>query len=175
MGLVWRDARSLAGGVLDDLWDRTLPVDVTAICHAMGVAVCRHSMPGGVSGMVVKRRDGMPRLYVAREDPEPVRRFACAHGLGHCLERRAMGDVEYGFEDSFADMGTRIRRPDYAPLEFHADVFALALLMPEDAILRFDHERMSVDRMVRLFGVTVSMARRRLTGLRDHPTATPSA
>lgn len=168
--LVWRDAREQARQVLDDLWDQTLPVDIIAISRASGVLPYLRDLPGTISGMLVKREGESARSYIARTDPEVRRRFTCAHELGHFMERKMVGDAEYGFEDSFADSREGIRRPDYFPHEFFADEFAGAVLMPETSILKFKAEGMPVEQMAEKFHVSVSAVRRRLAALRNHPT-----
>ena len=55
MALAWQDARRRASELLEQYWDGTYPVDVRAIARAAGLDTYIRELPGGVSGLSVKR------------------------------------------------------------------------------------------------------------------------
>lgn len=89
-----------------------------AICLQLDVPVVYHPLAGtGLRGYYLKRQ-GVPIITIAREQPEMAANFVCAHELGHHLRH---GHLNRVFMDSFTYL-----EPDR--YEDEADTFAAQLL-----------------------------------------------
>ena len=116
-------AREDAATVLADYWNDQFPVDPFTIAEKLGIKVWASDLPEHVSGLLVKQENSAPEIHISRSEGRARQRFTCAHEIGHFIDRRNHGDLEYGFEDGRDDTPK-------TPIEFYADHFAANLLMP---------------------------------------------
>lgn len=112
-------ARDLSWKILLDGGVCVLPVQVSALCRSMGIAV---KLYGGEEGSDGKSAiiAGQPLILVNRNKPVPRQRFTAVHELGHIM----LGHVGEG---SPAHRGTS---PEDEAMEQEANVFAFRLLAP---------------------------------------------
>jgi Zn-dependent peptidase ImmA (M78 family) len=128
------DATDAANDVLSSYWGRDLatcklPVDPFLIAEGLGLSVHRVPLEPDVSGMLAKRPNEDPQVYVNVGDSETRQRFSCAHEIGHYIKRinSRMGDDEWGYIDRRGPLAARGTNPE----EIYANQFAAALLMPD--------------------------------------------
>lgn len=132
----------------------TLPIDVTAIAHALGLETqALHLDDPSTDGLLVKDQPRSPFKAVVSTDTHPHRqRFTYAHEIGHYIhkyqdlpkEERA-GRVEH--RDELSPEGID-------PEEIWANRFAAALLMPAAIVRRHWGEGRSRDELARMFDVS---------------------
>lgn len=163
MVFAWQDARHKAQETLDNYWDGTFPVRVSAISKKIGVTPYRATLPLGVSGMIIKERGQEARSYADTTESEERRRFTFAHELGHYVERVTLAeDNDFAFKDR--------REPGRYDLhEFYADEFAGALLMPEKPFLEMLEDGRSLIEIAARFGVSLAAVRKRKERLAKDP------
>lgn len=116
-------ARREASDVLAHYWHGVIPVDPIAVAKNMGVKCLYGDLGSNVSGKL-ERRGGSATIFVDDEEHLHRARFTVAHELGHYVDHRndpVTDDVI--FEDR--------RDGTSNPIEFGANEFAGALLMPE--------------------------------------------
>lgn len=115
----YKNARDMSWKILLDMDIRALPVNVSSVCRAMGIAIKYYdgtAESDGQSTMIA----GQPLIFVSRNKPVSRQRFTAAHELGHIL----LGHVGQG------ELVNREPSPDDNPLEQEANVFASRLLAP---------------------------------------------
>ena len=112
-----------AQAVLDQYWDRQLPVDLKFIAHKSGATVLeKTALP--YSGCF-KYENGKPLIYVNSSQSKMRQRFTLAHELGH---------YHLGHQDALRDLPENFSTNVFDPRESAANQFAAALLMPKLAI-----------------------------------------
>lgn len=157
-----REAKQAAQMILEDRWNKLLPVDVVSIAQSLGVGVFGinddDSMLSGAYYPDHPGNNNRPTIIVNTKEPLPRQRFTMAHELGH--------HVLHGNE-SFRDPLHQI--PGSDPKEIEANTFAANFLMPE---LQF---RMLVESgnhnaasLAALLGVSMSALNIRLESLGYH-------
>ncbi len=136
-----------------------LHTPVEALLSYLGVGLEDGPMPPGVSGRLIRRKGGKYRVYRRADEHYYRRRFTLAHEIGHLILPRAVGGL------SLRDLR------DSESLLFEeeqlCDLFASALLMPEDKIRPFLRDfrsdpAASLKKIVRNFKVTLWAAARRV-------------
>ena len=132
-----------AEGLLRTLWHGTgtspdVPVDPVAIADRLGLQVFAVTLPDPeLSGMLVKERGGVPRIYLNKDQHPHRQRFTCAHEIGHFVKRSVEDDSD-AFE--YVDRRSHLSSQGTHPDERWANAFAAALLMPADYVVdRFSH------------------------------------
>ena len=136
----------------------TIPVDPVVLANRLGMKVFNAKFSDdNLVGMIAKRGDTLT-LLVNQADPPYRKRFTIAHELGHHF-LHLMSDGE--FVDGEANL-FRMPQEDAKELtpdrrqEIQANMFAAALLMPEEHI-RSEWPRLrSIDEMAQLFNVSES-------------------
>jgi Zn-dependent peptidase ImmA (M78 family) len=105
-----------------------LPIDPFAIAEKLGLNVQLVPLEPDVSGMLAKRPQEDPKVYINISDNEKRQRFSCAHEIGHYVKRIASGapDEEWGYIDRRGPLASRGTNPE----EVYANRFAAELLMP---------------------------------------------
>ncbi len=136
----------------------TIPVDPVILANREGIAIHNAKFAeDSIVGMIAKRGDTVT-LLVNQSAPPYRKRFTAAHELGHHF-LHLLGDGDFVdreadlFRQSLEDGGaaTAERRR-----EIQANLFAAALLMPEE-VVRSEWTRLrSVETMARRFNVSVS-------------------
>ena len=115
-----------AAKMLVALWDGSLPVDVKAIARHAEVQV---EVVRGLDVSGVVSIDGTaPIIRVNSDEPSLRQRFTIAHELGHVFLGHLRG------RPVFRDPAHNYTMSNYDPKERDANRFAVALLMPEDAV-----------------------------------------
>ncbi len=142
--------RSIAMQALSSVTVVEPPVPVDGIVAAMGVPVRAVNLPQFFTSAIVYE-DGMPVFIINWAKPEPERRVAMAHMLGHVLL------VLHGEDETY---------PRLAGDHGGADMVAKELMMPgtmviEQARLWFNDHRY----LARLFGVDESAMLERMREL----------
>jgi Zn-dependent peptidase ImmA (M78 family) len=145
-----------ASDVLREHGLRTVPINPVILAKRLGMAVNNAKFSDeGVAGMIAKHGDEV-MLLINREDPPYRKRFTIAHELGHhFLHLLADGEFVDGEENLF-------RQPKGDPnswtpdqrREYQANMFAAALLMPEQAVRKAWGAQIALDQMARLFNVS---------------------
>lgn len=157
-------AGNKGGHVAAEYWDGKLPVDPVRIAARMGISTLFKEFPA-IGYYDPFSPEG--QLIVAdAADSIKRRRFIVAHMLGHHVLGHGESDVT--------------REPDFSadtqdPEEAAANVFALRLLVPDDALeIALDANRVASlmrgtddTRLARVFGVSEAFMRARLSMRRD--------
>ena len=116
----YQKSRDLAWEILCREKINKLPVDVLEICRRLEIRVVQYVEPrpegDGFSTII----DGVPHIYVQKQQSRQRARFTIAHELGHVL----LGHV------GKAGLVNREPSPDDDPIEQGANVFAARLLSP---------------------------------------------
>jgi Zn-dependent peptidase ImmA (M78 family) len=115
-----------------DLASCELPIDPFLIAERLGLNVQRVSLEPDVSGMLAKRPNEDPQVYINAADNDKRQRFSCAHEIGHYIRRvnSDIDDDEWGYIDRRGPLASRGTSSE----EIYANQFAAALLMPEARI-----------------------------------------
>ncbi len=151
------DVENRAKDVLQKSGLETIPIDPVALANREGIKVNNATFSEeNLVGMIVKRGDDVT-LLVNQDDSPYRKRFTIAHELGHhFLHLHEDGE----FIDQEADLfRTHFKDQEFSPerrREVQANMFATALLMPEDQVRRLWEELASVEVLARLFNVTVA-------------------
>ena len=136
----------------------SIPVDPVILANRLGIAVHNAKFSDEtIVGMIAKRGSDLT-LLVNQSDPPYRKRFTIAHELGHHF-LHLLEDGE--FVDSEADL---FRQPhegqqEVTPerrREIQANMFAAALLMPEEEVVDHWKTSRSVEQMARVFNVSES-------------------
>lgn len=115
----YQNARDATWKLLIDQNIQKLPIQMSLLCKALGIAIKLYSPTDkndGKSFMV----DGVPVIMVSSEIPAPRQRFTAAHELGHIL----LGHV------GRYKLVNREPNQNDSPIEQAANVFASRLLAP---------------------------------------------
>ena len=163
-----REAKAAADGLLDRVWDEDrYPVDPFEIALRSGVGAEILDIPEDVSGILRKRPNEQPIIYVDADDNWRRQRFTCAHELGHFVRRQeAVGrgeDVndDFGYVDRRSDLSSRGTDPS----EMFANAFAANLLMPSSAVSSLSALGMTTQDLAQFFDVSLISMEYRLKSL----------
>ena len=134
----------------------SIPVDPVVLANREGIVVNNAKFSDdNLVGIIAKRGNNVT-LLVNQSDPPFRKRFTIAHELGHhFLHLLSDGDFVDGDADLFrlppesAEEETAKRRQ-----EIQANMFAAALLMPEEAMREEWRRLRSIEQMARLFNVS---------------------
>lgn len=122
-------ARRDADRVLREHWSSpAAPVDPCAIARSLGVRVRTATLGEDAWGLLVGTTDGVD-LVLDSHASQLRSRFACAHEIGHLVERGGAISAQ----EALADKRTAHHRRRAE--ETYANEFAVSLLLPEDAFL----------------------------------------
>jgi len=153
-----------------EIYGKALPIDVAGITKAQGITIRMEELEDSVSGLLVIKAN-LITVGVNKSHHPNRQRFTIAHELGHFLlhGQETKIFVDDGpvvlFRNLASSEGTQRQ-------EIEANIFAAALLMPEDIIREqlalqpidaFDD--MSVKHLAGQFGVSVRAITIRLTKL----------
>jgi Zn-dependent peptidase ImmA (M78 family) len=134
----------------------SIPVDPVVLAGRLGIAVNNAKFSDDSTVGMIARRGNNRMLLVNESDPPYRKRFTIAHEIGHHF-LHLMKDGE--FVDGEADL---FRQPpedesQVTPvhrMEIQANMFAAALLMPEDAVRAEWEGLKSIPAMARRFNVS---------------------
>src|SRR3954447_5823080 len=135
----------------------TVPVDPVVLANRLGIKVFNAKFSDdSLVGMIAKRGADVT-LLVNQSDPPARKRFTIAHELGHhflhLMEDGEFVDGEANLfrqgvpEDDASKMSPERRR------EIQANMFAAALLMPEDQVRQEWKRHQSIEALARKFNV----------------------
>ena len=130
-------------------------IDLEATARVSGIEI-RDLADGnqdGASGWF-RIENGRPVILINRNRAPSHQRFTLAHELGHFF---------MGHGERARDTKKQLRLKD--PVEFSANRFAAAILMPEELVEKAIQERTSVSDMARSFGVSEEAMGYRLQNL----------
>ena len=135
----------------------TVPINPVTLAQREGIAVNNAKFSDdNLSGMIAKRGKNMT-ILVNRDDTPNRKRFTIAHELAHHFLHLA-GDGEYvdGEADLFRENLEEDSEdsPSERRAEIQANIFAAALLMPEESIRVYWERTGSVSAMAAAFGVS---------------------
>ncbi|MBF4459413.1 ImmA/IrrE family metallo-endopeptidase [Pseudoclavibacter sp. VKM Ac-2867] len=153
-------ARADAEEILRAHWDGQLPVKPIELANKNGAWVYSSDLKDSASGMLVKADSAPPVIYVDNGDGFLRQRFTIAHELGHLVaHRQEAGDDAVSYVD--------FRNSTSNPVEYHANEFAGALLMPEEHFTNLVRAGKSDAELARLFKVSsrAVAVRRKTLGL----------
>ncbi|MBT1120754.1 ImmA/IrrE family metallo-endopeptidase [Stutzerimonas nitrititolerans] len=148
-----------AKAILDQYWNRQIPVDPAQIAQQAGAQVLAdYSMPSkGLSGSF-DIEHGQPVISFNPNDAWVRQRFTIAHELGHMTLGHGPGlrDSNWSFSGSVQDWKER-----------EANAFSAELLMPSEVMEWFVVQRgeRDIGRMSRELGVSEAAMRFRLKNL----------
>ena len=109
---------------LAQYWDKTLPVNSSAIAYRMGVQIFFvPDLP--VSGCFDNDGEGKPVIYVNPSESAVRQRFTIFHEMGHYV-------LGHGPSPRHIDPG--YDKSHYNPKETAANQFAAEMIMPEGAV-----------------------------------------
>ena len=130
--------------ILEEHWDKTLPVNPVAIANSMGVKVF-FSSGLDVSGKFVEH-SGQPAIYVNPDESLSRKRFTIFHELGHnVMGHGARARDKYRVYNKY----------NFIPEECDANNFAAEMLMPRDAVEFYANEKgYSLSQLANVFAVS---------------------
>jgi Zn-dependent peptidase ImmA (M78 family) len=145
----------------------SIPVDPVVLANRLGMSVRNAKFSDdSLVGMIAKRGDHV-QLLVNQADPPYRKRFTIAHELGHHF-LHLLEDGEFIDGEANLFRGQNEDQENATPdkrREIQANMFAAALLMPEDAV-REDWQRVATaEGMARRFNVSESAMNIRLKSL----------
>lgn len=136
----------------------TLPVDPVVLANREGIKLYNARFSEEELVGMIARRGGDVTLLVKQSDPPARKRFTIAHELGHYFLHLNGQDGQ--FVDGEANLFRRTPAPaeETTPQrrqEIQANLFAAALLMPEELVRQQWPLLRSVEEMAKLFNVSV--------------------
>lgn len=166
------DITQIAEQILNQYWDRNLPINVEHIAKQMGAIVEYKYVYGAVPAPdgsfadddayydISGRFDmvnGRPFFTIRQTDSETRQRFTLAHELGHYVLRHG---------NSFRDNQAALSQ-NYDPKETEANMFAAELLMPEFIVnhLISDEKIQNISNLAHRFHVSYTAMEYRLRNL----------
>ena len=139
-------AITAAKRILERHWDKTLPVNPSAIAYEMGVKITydpRLSLSGYFDFDAIGPTQ--PVIFVNPRDSSVRQRFTIFHELGHYV---------LGHGPSPRDSCPAPRQGGYNVNEVAANQFAAEMIMPSDAVFLYANGNYSIAQMAALFGVS---------------------
>ncbi len=170
-----------ADNVLQEHGQQSIPTDPVRLANEVGIKVNNAVFSSdAIAGMITKKGDSIT-LLVKQNDPPQRKRFTIAHELGHHFLHLLSGD-EVGFVDEEdpqmvlfrEDPGTLQEQDDIGDdseekrrkrQESQANMFAAALLMPEQAVRYFYEITPDPADLARQFNVSTAALKSRLRQL----------
>jgi Zn-dependent peptidase ImmA (M78 family) len=136
----------------------TLPIDPVVLANREGVKVYNAKFSDdNLVGMIAKR-GGDVTMLVNQSDPPARKRFTIAHELGHHFLHLHEQDGQFVDGEANLFREPRAHVEEMTPerrQEIQANMFAAALLMPEDLVRQQWPLLRSVEEMAKLFNVSV--------------------
>ena len=134
----------------------SLPIDPVLLANELGVTVNNAKFANDSLAALIAKRGKNAQIFVEQSDPPYRKRFSIAHELGHhFLHLQEDGEIV----DKRADM-FRERIPDGEDWswgryrEIEANLFAAALLMPEELVREEWEVNPDVSTMAKIFNVS---------------------
>lgn len=171
-----------ANDLLEQFGSDQLPVRIEDIARFLGIKVLAFPLENEVSGILVMEPYGATIGY-NQDESRARRRFTVAHELGHYVlhnpqkDRKVFVDNTFKVSNEFRVLfRTKIgqEEPTNARMEFEANTFAAAILMPEKQLLQLIDEiefdlgdELAVKELSRRFDVSSTAMYYRLLNLKS--------
>lgn len=167
-----REAEEFAERTLTDHGLFAVPVNPVRVANALGISVQNAVFRDPRLAGMATRRGEHSLILVKEDDPLLRKRFTVAHEVGHCLLHLSDDDLEIAdTEDDFFRTGEPESKAwsQRRQIEFEANAFAAALLMPQRLVAEFweripERER-NVEVMASIFQVSQASMGIRLQAL----------
>ncbi len=134
----------------------TVPVNPVLLAHREGIKVNNAKFSDdNLVGMIVRQGRDVTML-VNHGDPPFRKRFTIAHELGHHF-LHLLADGEYVDKETNLFRRHAGDKKEITPSrrqEIQANLFAAALLMPEDEVTRYWKQRPSIEDLAKIFNVS---------------------
>ncbi len=150
----YKQCRDAAWGILRDTGTDTMPVSVLRICRKLGIDVVYGELDCGELGRSVIYNE-KPYILLRKEMSNELKRFVCAHELGHIL----LEHFEYGVFFSYTENDRK------RGLENSAQVFAMRLVCP--ACVLWGCEIHNYNDIAELCGVEDDYAKKRMQRMNE--------
>ena len=137
---------------------QSIPVNPVTLAKHLGISVNNAKFADdSMAGMIAKRGDNV-MILVDQSDPPYRKRFTIAHELGHhFLHLLSDGEFVDGESNMFRHpAGNETTWTPEQRQEYQANMFAAALLMPEESVREAWGGTDSLEQMARLFNVSES-------------------
>lgn len=147
----------------------TIPINPVLLANRLGITVNNAKFSDDTVAAMIAKRGANIMLLVNNDDPPYRKRFSIAHELGHHF-LHLITDGE--FIDNEADLFRGLSDQDEPILqdrrsqEIQSNMFAAALLMPEDILRKEFNKGLSNDELAINFGVSKEAMAIRLSQLR---------
>lgn len=134
------------------------PVNVFGLAQGLGVVLYYVDSVPWDSTLDNDVDEGYANIYLNKQMPPELQRFAVAHSLGHLM----LHEDNYVFRDKFSENSTH-------PKELEASQYATDLLMPEGLMdFYFAKHGMSLEALARHFQVSKELVSSRIKSLYTH-------
>lgn len=142
----------VAREALERHWDKNLPVNPSAIAYDMDVRIV-YDPDLKISGYLALN-ENRPVIHINPRDTAAKQRVAVFHELGHYLlgQKPHKGEVRKNAED-------------YDEAEEAADIFAIEMIMPREAVLALVDKGLDLQALAASFNVPTEAMRIRLEDL----------
>lgn len=153
--------------ILTLAWNLKVPVDLELIAGRMGIQVCLAALGESSSEIIIK--DLYKEILLNTRESFVAQRYALAHAMGAIFSGLL---PDGGLRQSFG--ATSYRHPATSRLDAEANRFALALLMPKDAIdLCIENGSRSVAEIAQIFLTSEAAVKVRLQSIGVLPASRP--
>ena len=133
----------------------TVPFDLDLFIHKLGITLNRVIMDNEISGKLEKNKSGVWEISVNALHHPRRQRFTLAHELGHYFLHRTQSNI-------FTDKAL-YRGKEMSSMEYEANNFAGAILMPKDELLLvLKNESNDIDFIADHFNVSALAAKIRV-------------
>lgn len=132
-----------------------IPFDIENFIHILGISLNKIIMENDISGMLEKTNDGLWRISINSLHHRKRQRFTMAHELGHYFLHRSRYNL-------FTDKAL-YRSSNMTSMEYEANNFAGALLMPKDNLVSFFNDgEIDIEKIADHFDVSALAAKIRV-------------
>ncbi len=150
----YRKARDAAWQILKDMGTNKMPVSVLKICHELGITVAYNNCKDNQLGECLMIA-GEPYILLRKNMSNKMKRFVCAHELGHIL----LEHFEAG--DSFSYTSEDRKRG----CESEAESFAMRLIAPACVLWGCNVD--NAEEIGELCGIEIDYAEKRLRRMKQ--------
>lgn len=144
----------------------SIPVNPVAVANAEGVEVFSINFRDDSVSGILRKEDGVYRIYVNSNHSNNRKRYTIAHELGHYVLHRdgiaAFIDPELNLYRSKDSSGENTSQGD---MEIQANIFASALLMPAELVKTAYGKCHDVAALARSFSVSSEAMGHRIVNL----------
>ncbi|MEP8628274.1 ImmA/IrrE family metallo-endopeptidase [Enterobacter mori] len=132
----------------------TVPFDLDSFILKLGIVLNRTIMDSDISGKLEKNKSGVWEISVNALHHPRRQRFTLAHELGHYFLHRNQSNI---FTDKSLYRGKEMNS-----MEYEANNFAGAILMPKDELVSFLQKSNDIDCIADHFNVSALAAKIRV-------------